>query len=39
LGYARVTKKIDAAVTTAIDGLKSSGRIVAEGELVRPSAN
>ena len=31
-GYARVTKKIDAAVTGTIDGLKSGGRIVeAEG--------
>jgi hypothetical protein len=39
LGYARVTKKIDAAVTTAIEALKASGRIQAQGELVRPSAN
>jgi very-short-patch-repair endonuclease len=35
LGYARVTKKIDAAVTGAIDGLKSSGRIVRAEDLVR----
>jgi Protein of unknown function (DUF3320) len=35
LGYARVTKKIDAAVTTAIDALKSSGRIVEVEGLVR----
>jgi very-short-patch-repair endonuclease len=35
LGYARVTKKIDAAVTQAIDGLKSGRRIQEEGGLVR----
>jgi hypothetical protein len=35
LGYARVTKKIDAAVTQAIDGLKVSGRIHEEEGLVR----
>jgi very-short-patch-repair endonuclease/uncharacterized protein YicC (UPF0701 family) len=39
LGYARVTKKIDAAVTGAVDALKTSGRILGEGELVRPGAN
>jgi hypothetical protein len=35
LGYARVTKKIDAAMTQAIDGLKAIGRITEEGGLVR----
>jgi very-short-patch-repair endonuclease len=35
LGYARVTKKIDAAVTTAIDALKTGGRIKEEEGLVR----
>jgi hypothetical protein len=35
LGYARVTKKIDAAVTGAIDTLKASGRVQEEGGLVR----
>jgi hypothetical protein len=34
LGHARVTKKIDAAVTQAIDALKSTGRILEEGGLV-----
>ncbi len=35
LGYARVTKKIDAAMTGAIDGLKASGRITETEGLVR----
>jgi hypothetical protein len=35
LGYARVTKKIDAALTGAIDGLKASQRIIEENGLVR----
>ena len=35
LGCARVTKKIDAAVTGAIDALKASGRIVEAEGLVR----
>jgi very-short-patch-repair endonuclease len=35
LGHARVTKKIDAAVTRAIDALKTSGRIVEAEGLVR----
>ena len=35
LGYARVTKKIDAAVTGAIDGLKAGGRISEENGMVR----
>ncbi len=35
LGYARVTKKIDEAVTGAIGALKASGRIGEEGGLVR----
>jgi very-short-patch-repair endonuclease len=35
LGYARVTKKIDAAVTQAIDELKTGGRVQEEGGLVR----
>jgi hypothetical protein len=35
LGYARVTKKIDAAVTGAIDALKASGRITEAEGLVR----
>jgi very-short-patch-repair endonuclease len=35
LGYARVTKKIDAAVTAAIEMLKTSGRIKEEEGLVR----
>jgi len=35
LGYARVTKKMDAAVTQAIDALKASGRIVEAEGLVR----
>jgi hypothetical protein len=35
VGYARVTKKIDAAVTGAIDALKTSGRIVEAEGLVR----
>jgi very-short-patch-repair endonuclease len=39
LGYGRVTKKIDAAVTQAIEALKASGRLQEEGELVRPGAN
>ena len=34
LGYARVTKKIDAAMTQAIDGLKTQGRLQAEGGFV-----
>ena len=34
LGYARVTKKIDAAVTAAIETLKANGRIEAAGGLV-----
>jgi very-short-patch-repair endonuclease len=35
LGYARVTKKIDAAVTRAIEALKASGRIVEAAGPVR----
>jgi len=35
LGYARVTKKIDAAVTGAIEALKTGGRIVETEGLVR----
>jgi hypothetical protein len=35
LGHARVTKKIDAAVTRAIDALKTSERIVEAEGLVR----
>jgi very-short-patch-repair endonuclease len=35
LGHARVTQKIDAAVTGAIDALKASGRIVEAEGLVR----
>jgi very-short-patch-repair endonuclease len=35
LGHARVTKKIDAAVTRAIDALKTSGRMVEAEGLVR----
>jgi very-short-patch-repair endonuclease len=35
LGYARVTKKIDAAVTQALDDLKTSGRLREEEGLVR----
>jgi very-short-patch-repair endonuclease len=35
LGYARVTKKLDAAVTGAIDALKAGGRIVEAEGLVR----
>jgi len=35
LGYARVTKKIDAAVTGAIDSLKTNSRIVEEEGFVR----
>lgn len=35
LGYARVTKKIDEAVTNAIGVLKTGGRISEEGGLVR----
>jgi very-short-patch-repair endonuclease len=35
LGYARVTKKIDAAVTTAIEALKAGGRIAESEGLVR----
>jgi hypothetical protein len=35
LGYARVTKKIDAAVTGAIDALKAGGRVVEAEGLVR----
>jgi hypothetical protein len=35
LGYARVTKKIDAAATQAIDALKASGRIQEEEGMVR----
>jgi very-short-patch-repair endonuclease len=35
LGYARVTKKIDAALTSALDGLKAGGRVKEEEGLVR----
>jgi len=35
LGYARVTKKIDAAVTGAIDGLKAAKRLSEENGMVR----
>jgi hypothetical protein len=35
LGYARVTKKIDAAVTGAIETLKTGGRIKEEEGFVR----
>jgi hypothetical protein len=35
LGHARVTKKIDAAVTQALDDLKASGRLRAEEGFVR----
>ena len=34
LGYARVTKKIDAAMTQAIDGLKTQSRLHAKGGFV-----
>jgi very-short-patch-repair endonuclease len=39
LGYARVTKKIDAAVTQALETLKSGGRIDEEGAVLRARAN
>ena len=35
LGYARVTKKIDAAMTQALDDLKASGRLREEEGFVR----
>ena len=35
LGYARVTKKIDAVVTKAIEALKAGGRIKEEEGMVR----
>ncbi len=38
LGYARRSKKIDEAVTSAISGLKAGGRIALEGNVVRPAA-